>query len=180
MGFLPDDVTSSRGSTTATSLLRALTCSRSAPSFGAATRTSICMATILRVSFSLRRWCWRMIYRVTMVGVLLVCRVDARGSHSVFHIVPGHTKKLHKRCHCRFNGLWRERSKWIFSFSAARCRHETGSPVRAFYTASGRRYKVWCFHHISHFRKACSRCGGMIQPFAAHTGFGRRHRRFET
>ena len=32
VGFLPDDVTSSRGCTTATSLLRALTCSRSAPS----------------------------------------------------------------------------------------------------------------------------------------------------
>ena len=71
VGFLLDDVTSSRGSTTATSLLRALTSSRSAPSSGAATGTSFCMATFSRVSSSLKRWCRRMIHSDTIVGVLL-------------------------------------------------------------------------------------------------------------
>ena len=42
----------------------------------------------------------------------------------------------------------------IFSFSAARCRHETGSRVRAFSTVSEWRYKLWCFYHIYQFREA--------------------------
>ena len=148
VGFLPDDVTSSRGSTTATSLLRALTRSRSAPSSGTARRTSFCMATILRLlcleavvpkDDLLRHdgWC-----AADVIAVIWVCRVCVRGSHSVFHIVPGHTQKLHPRFHCRLNGLWRERSKRILSYSAARCRHETGSRVRAFSTGSGWRYKL--------------------------------------
>ena len=44
-------------------------------------------------------------------------------------------------------------SKQVFFFLK-----KVGVGVSFFICYSGRRYKVWCFYHISHFHKACSRC----------------------